>query len=215
MNLDDLMEVWRSQDATAFHGVDKTLLHLALRQEQAKLQKQRRIERWFIYVTSAALVAAMGLFLGIMIYPQDDDGLIVWDYAVPVVGGAAALVMAGTMYAIRRTQAAREQDFGESLRDQLRRRIAQLDDQATTELHLTQVGAVAAAICGIAFYVATRVANRRINDVAYNEDWPILLGLIFLCAFALGYRRRRRSVQRDILPRKRRLEALLKELDAP
>lgn len=211
MNLDDLMEVWRSQDATALHGVDKTLLHLALRQEQAKLQKQRRIERWFIYVMSALLVAAMGLFLGIMIYPQDDDVLIVWDYAVPVVGAAAALVMAGAMYAIRRTQAAREQDFGESLRDQLRRRIAQLDDQATRELRLTLVGAVAAAICGMAI----DVASRRINDVAYNEDWPILLGLIFLCAFSLGHRRRRRSVQRDILPRKRRLEALLKELDAP
>ena len=211
MNLDDLMEVWRSQDATALHGVDKTLLHLALRQEQAKLQKQRRIERWFIYVMSALLVAAMGLFLGIMIDPQDDDVLIVWDYAVPVVGAAAALVMAGAMYAIRRTQAAREQDFGESLRDQLRRRIAQLDDQATRELRLTLVGAVAAAICGMAIYVA----SRRINDVAYNEDWPILLGLIFLCAFSLGHRRRRRSVHRDILPRKRRLEALLKELDAP
>lgn len=196
---------------TALHGVDKTLLHLALRHEQAKLQKQRRIERWFIYVMSALLVAAMGLFLGIMIYPQDDDVLIVWDYAVPVVGAAAALVMAGAMYAIRRTQAAREQDFGESLRDQLRRRIAQLDDQATRELRLTLVGAVAAAICGMAIYLA----SRRINDVAYNGDWPILLGLIFLCAFSLGHRRRRRSVQRDILPRKRRLEALLKELDAP
>jgi hypothetical protein len=181
MNLDDLMEVWRSQDATAPHRVDKTLLHLALRQEQAKLQKQRRIERWFIYVISALLVAAMRLFLGIMIYPQDDGLLIVWDYAVPVVGAAAALVMAGAMYAIRRTQAAREQDFSESLRDQLRRRIAQLDDQATRELRLTLVGAVAAAICGMAFYVA----SRRINDVAYNDDWPILLGLIFLCAFSL------------------------------
>ena len=210
MNLDDLMEVWRSQDATALHGVDKTLLHLALRQEQAKLQKQRRIERWFIYVMSALLVAAMGLFLGIMIYARDDDVRIVWDYAVPVVGAAAALVMAGAMYAIRRAQAARERDFGESLRDQLRRRIAQLDDQATRELRLTLVGAVAAAICGMSIYVA----SRRINDMAYNEDWPILLGLIFLCACSLGHRRRRRSVQRDILPRKRRLEALLKEFDA-
>ena len=119
--------------------------------------------------------------------------------------------MAGAMYAIGRTQAAREQDFGESLRDQLRRRIAQLDDQATRELRLTLVGAVAAAICGMAIYVA----SRRINDVAYTDNWPILLGLIVLCAFSLGHRRRRRSVQRDILPRKHRLETLLKELDAP
>jgi hypothetical protein len=68
---------------------------------------------------------------------------------------------------------------------------------------------VAAAICGMAIYVATR----RINSV--NDEWPILLGLIFLCAFSLGHKRRRRSAQLDILPRKRRLEALLQELDAP
>ena len=210
MNLDDLMAAWQSQNATALHGVDQTLLDQALRHEQAKLQKQRRIERWFIYITSAFFVGAMGLFLAIMISAQD-GARIVWDYAFPIVGAAAALVMAGATYAIRRTQVAREQDFGESLRDQLRRRIAQLDDQATRELRLTLVGAVAAAICGTAIYVA----SRRINDVAYNDDWPILLGLIFLCAFSLGHRWRRRSVQRGILPRKRRLEALLKELDAP
>ena len=39
MNLDDLMAVWRSQDAAPLHGVNKTLLHLALRQDEAKLQK--------------------------------------------------------------------------------------------------------------------------------------------------------------------------------
>jgi predicted permease len=211
MNLDDLMGLWRLQDATALHGVDQTLLHLALRQEQAKLQKQRRMERWFIYITSAALVAAMALFFAIMIAPRYDDVRIVWDYAFPVVGAAAALVMAGAMYAIRQTQVAREHAFGESLREQLRRRIAQLDNQATKELRLTLVGAVAAAICGMALYVA----SRRINDVAYNADWPVLLGLIFLGAFSLGHRRRRRAVQQDILPRKQRLEALLKELDAP
>jgi LPXTG-motif cell wall-anchored protein len=146
-----------------------------------------------------------------MMYPQDDDVRIVWDYAVPVVGAAAALVMAGSMYAIRRTQVAREHGFGESLRDQLHRRIAQLDEQATREFRLTLVGAVAAAICGMAFYVAAR----RINDMAYSENWPMLFGLIFLGAFSLGHRRRRRSVQQVILPRKRRLEALLEELDAP
>jgi hypothetical protein len=146
-----------------------------------------------------------------MISPQDDDMRVVWDYAVPVVGAAAAMVMAGAMYAIRRTQVARERGFGESRRDQLRCRIAQLDDQAAREFRLTLVGAVAAAICGMAIYVAAR----RINGAAYSEDWAILFGLMFLCAFSLGHRRRRRSVQQVILPRKRRLEALLEELDAP
>ena len=69
MNLDDLMEVWRSQDAAPLHGVNETLLRLALRQDEAKLQKQRRMERWIIYVMSAGFVAGMAVFLVIMIYP--------------------------------------------------------------------------------------------------------------------------------------------------
>ena len=42
MNLDELMAVWRTQDAAPLHDVNKTLLHLALRQDEAKLQKERR-----------------------------------------------------------------------------------------------------------------------------------------------------------------------------
>ena len=42
MNLDDLMEVWRSQDASPLHGVNEALLRLALRQDEAKLRARRR-----------------------------------------------------------------------------------------------------------------------------------------------------------------------------
>ena len=80
MNLDDLMAVWRSQDAAPLHGVNQTLLQLALRQDEAKLQKERRRERWIIYVFSAGIVAAMALFLAMMIYfhrhrPKSGDRL--------------------------------------------------------------------------------------------------------------------------------------------
>ena len=70
MNLDDLMAVWRSQDAAPLHGVNKTLLRLALRQDEAKLQKWRRIERWIIYVFSAGFVAGMALFLAMHDLPR-------------------------------------------------------------------------------------------------------------------------------------------------
>ena len=128
MNLDDLMAVWRSQDAAPLHGVNKTLLHLALRQDEAKLQKERRRERWIIYVVSAGVVAAMAVFLAMMIYARDRKVMTGWDFAIPIVGAAAALLAGGAMYVSHRAQARREQRFGESLRDQLNRRIAQLDD---------------------------------------------------------------------------------------
>ena len=54
-----------------------------------------------------------------------------WDFAIGIGGAAAALVAGGAMYVGHRAQARREQHFGESLRDQLNRRIAQFDDRAT------------------------------------------------------------------------------------
>ena len=139
MNLDDLMEVWRSQDAAPLHGVNETLLRLALRQDEAKLQKWRRMERWFIYVMSAVIVAGMALFLAIMIVPlrrrcADPVG------TTPFRSSARPPPCSGrVMYVSHRAQALREQRFGESLRDQLNRQYraarlrgddARLDDPA-------------------------------------------------------------------------------------
>ena len=55
MNPDEFTEVWRSQDLSPLYGVEKSLLHQMLRQEQVKLEKQRRKARWFVYVTNAVL----------------------------------------------------------------------------------------------------------------------------------------------------------------
>jgi len=213
MNLDDLMEVWRSQDVSPLHGVDKTLLLLALRQEQAQLQTARRRERWIIYLASAGFVAGMAFFLAVMIYPYDDDVLTGWDYAIPIVGAAAALVWGGSMYVSHRAQALRERGFGESLRDQLNRHIAQLDDQATRIVRLASVlvTVLPPSICATAVLLATW----RINEKAISDDGYLLVTLIFVCAYssAAGVWQQRRWMQRDLLPRKRRLEAMLKELD--
>jgi hypothetical protein len=59
------------------------------------------------------------------------------------------------------------------------------------------------------------LATWRINDKAFSDDWPLLASLIFVCAYssAASVWQARRSAQRDLLPRKRRLEALLKQLD--
>ena len=213
MNLDDLMAVWRSQDAAPLHGVDKTLLHLALRQDEAKLQKERRIERWMTYVGSAGLVACMTIFLFMMIY--DDDPRTDWDFAIPVVGAAAALLWGGAMYLSHRAQALRERRFGESLRDQLGRRIAQLDYQATRVVRLASV--LATALPPVVCATAIILAGWRINNEPFRTEWFWIVGAIVVCALgsAAGVWEQRRRMERDLWPRKRRLEALLKEIDAP
>ena len=212
MNLDDLMAVWRSQDAAPLHGVNETLLRLALQQDEAKLQKERRIERWITYVMSAVLVAVMGVFLSIMVY--DDDPRTDWDFAIPIVGVAAAHHWGGAMYVSHPAQALRERSIGESLRDQLDRRIAQLDYQATRVVRLASV--LVTALPPLVCATAIILAGWRINNEPFRDQWGPIVGGILVCAIGsvAGVWQQRRSMERDLLPRKARLEALLKELDA-
>ena len=171
MNLDDLVAVWRSQDAAPLHDVNKTLLHLALRQEETKLQKDRRRERWIVYIGSAGLVAVMAVFLGMMISTRERNVTTGWDFAIGIGGAAAALLAGGAMYVGHRAQARREQRFGESLRDQLNRRIAQLDDRASraratlVTVLLGGIGGMALILLGYAgaassvFWVKRKMTN--------------------------------------------------------
>jgi hypothetical protein len=212
MNLDDLTAVWRSQDAAPLHDVNKTLLHLALRQDEVKLQKQRRRERWIIYVGSAGIVAAMAVFLAMMISTRERNVMTGWDYVLPILGAAAALLAGGAMYVNHKGQTRREQRFGESLRDQLNRRIAQLDD-ATTRARLTS--ALVLVLMGGICPTAILLLGYRVNQKPISDDGYMLVTLILVCVWSVASSvwELRRQVQRDLLPRKRRLEALLKELD--
>ena len=217
MNLDELITVWRSQDAAPLHDVNKTLLHLALRQDEAKLQKQRRRDRWILYIFSAGVVVGMAFFLSMMIYfrgHRPEKVVTGWDLILPIVGAIVALISVRAMYVNHRAQSRREQSFGESLRDQLRRSIAQLDDEVTNARRTSVL--VTVLMGGIA-PAAILLLGWRINGKSISDDGYMLVSLIILCVWtvASGVSQLRRSVQTDIVPRKRRLEALLKELDAP
>jgi hypothetical protein len=214
MSLHDLMEVWRAQDEAPLHGVNETLLRLALRQDEAKLRARRRREAWLSYLLSVFLLGVMGFFFVIMIHPNAT--LTGWDLAIPIVGAAAALLWGVARYVSHRAQAKREQCFGESLRDQLRRHIAQLDYQETRVLRLASVLLtwLPPFICVIAFSLASMRVNSE-PDAPF-DDWPTIVGGIFTCGLCWGVSvwELRRSVKRDVVPRKRRLEALLQELEA-
>lgn len=210
MNLDELMAVWRTQDAAPLHDMNKALLHQALRQDEAKLQNRRRRERWIIYIFGAGVVAATALLLAIMIYRERTTA---WDFALLIVGAAAALLTVRTMYVNHRTQARLDQSFGESLRDQLNRRIAQLGDHATIATSRSSMLAIVllAGICPTALLLLVW----RLNEKSLGDDGYVIVIVTLVCVWsaANSVREQRRSVQQDILPRKRRLEALLKELD--
>ena len=212
MNLDDLMAVWQTQNAAPLHSVDKTLLHLALRQDEAKLKAQRRKENWMIYLVSAGVFVGMAFLLALLTYHSDRDTVTGWDFVIPVVAGAAALVSMRSIYTTHREQVIREQSFGESLRDQLKRRIAQLDDQATTAFRTSVlVTVLMGGICPTAILIG----GWRINQKSISDDGYMLISLIVLTVWsaATGVWVLRHDVHQKMLPRKRELETLLKEIE--
>ena len=107
-------------------------------------------------------------------------------------------------------QARREQRFGESLREQLNRGIAQLDDRGTTA-RMTLVVVLLGGICPIALFLLIG----RINGKSISDDGSMLVSTILMCAFgvATGVWSIRQQARDVVLPHKRRLEELLKELD--
>jgi len=214
MNLDEVMEIWRSQDLSPLHGVGSTLLQQMLRQEHAKSEKRNRRMRWVGYAGSTVLIVITGLFLAIMFEAQYNDVRTVWDYVVGGLGLAAAIVVAWTLFALRRSRLARERRFGDSLRDRLRSRIAQLDYDATVGRRLALIVAAAGLICAWAIpIVEKRIAHVPVPyEQFYWSPLPVVLIFAFIylsSAWGWGYGRERRKY----VARKRELEALLKELD--
>src|SRR5262245_2662525 len=213
MNLEDLMGVWQSQDTAPLHGVNETLLRLALRQDEAKQRASGRRAMWFVCIALAFGVGQLVLFLAIMLEPQYRDVLSGWDYAVAVVGLAAALILSRMIYVGYRAQARREQSFGESLRDQVNRQLARIDPFVRFSWANSKV--VAIMVLGFGVAAAVTFLGARINHKPYEEAWRMVGGVILYSLIAIGIVgwRLRRMWRRDLAPRRRRLEALLKELD--
>jgi uncharacterized membrane protein len=70
-------------------------------------------------------------------------------------------------------------------------------------------------VLGFGLSAALAFLAARVNDMPYDEAWAMVRGAILygVIGFVVVGWWLRRLVRRDLRPRKRRLEALLKELD--
>ena len=116
------------------------------------------------------------------------------------------------VYVGYRAQTLRQQGFGDSLRDQLNRQIALIDSWMGFSWNRKSV---AVTVLGFGVAAALNFLASRINDKPYDEAWLVVRGGILYSLVGMGIVGwwLRRWVRRDLAPRRRRLEALLKELD--
>lgn len=208
MNLDELMTIWKSQDVAPLHDVNQTALRQALREDEARLQKARRRERRIHYTASAFVIGLLALLLTLMIHGHRSYVLTGWDYVMGIGGAASALLAGGLMYSEYRAQTRHEQRSGDSLRDQINRRLAQADGVITG----VRLRIVKFMLMGMICPIAVLHLGMRVNHKSLADVRPVVVFLVFWCLWT-GARALRRSVQ-HATARKRELAALLKELDA-
>ena len=209
MKLDDVLESWRSQDEAPLYSVNSERLQQALRQELAAVQRGAPNRGMGHLRDKRALFAGLAFIFVIMVY--DDDPRTWWDFVIVILGAAAALLWAGYLYLNRRVHARRERRFGASLRDDIERHLALLDYQLSRVWRLSSV--LLTALPLFVGSLALWLAIGRINNLPIDE-WPGDMGVPPDGRDpGNGFWIARGMAERKTLPRKRRLEALLKELD--
>jgi len=116
------------------------------------------------------------------------------------------------LYVSRRMLALRQRHFGASLRDEIASQILLLDYQIgrTWRPGGILLTMLPACVGGVALILAAW----RVNNEPFSW-WVQGGGILVVAASSVwGYWVGRRTAERETLPRKRRLEALLGELDA-
>jgi hypothetical protein len=208
MEFDQMVATWKSQDDKPLYGVNRDLLRLALQHEEANLRRELRLEQWTTYVTGTAMAALAG---GILWWFFDRRGSGM-HLATAAIGLVAFMLWVSALWLSRRRQALRDRDFGNTLREEIRRNLSLVDYQ------LSQVGRWSTATLWAAPVILGSVLTfwliMEIND---NTDfWFEAAFIMFIVASSVmtTYGTSRKT-RRRLLPRRQRLAELLAMIEMP
>ena len=209
MNLDEVLDAWRTQDQAPLYGVDGGRLQQALREEEARRRRRLVIEARITYGVAALVFAGLAFIFALMLY--DDDPRSWWDFVIVTFGVAAVVFAAANLNIGRRRLALRQRRFGASLHDELGRHVALLDYELSRTWRVSAITRTMLPfyLCTLALYLSIW----RINNEPFKwgtDGFPLLVmsGAMWYGAWIA------RHAAQDVLPRKRRLEELLEKLDA-
>jgi hypothetical protein len=214
MTFDEVMDTWRTQEKTPLYGVNRDLLQLVLRHEQEPMRRGFRVESGTLYIMYG-LFSVVAVIFFLMIFMErnyGDEPRQFWGYHLAAAAGALCLGSAIAHWISRRRQALRERGFGNTLHAEIRRHISLLDYALSRKGRAIRVFFTIAPIGAVAMMVV--VLSAVVNGLPINPARMVrkilfTTGFFFLVSFLDS-----RSVVKRLQPRKDRLVALLKELDA-
>ncbi|HET6523831.1 hypothetical protein [Sphingopyxis sp.] len=205
MDFDEMLKSWKEQEDKPLYDVNRDLLQLVIRNEQAGMRRALRWDQWTTYIVGTAMTALAGAVLWWFL---DHGGA--GSYAIlAVVGIAAFALWIGALWLSRRRQAERERVFGNTLEEELRRNLSLID------YRLSQVGRWSNLMLWSAPIVAGSVLIfwliLKINDATgfwFNAGFVIfMVGSVAYTTWESS-----RAAREELLPRRRRLSGLLDTL---
>lgn len=207
MDFDEMIEAWKSQDDRPLYGVNRDLLLLALRHEQADIRRALRREHWTTYIAGTTMAGLAGAVLWWFL----DHRGSTFHMVAAAVGMSAFALWVGALWLSRRRQALREREFGNTLQEEVRRNLSLVDYQ------LSQVGRWSTAMLWSApVLVGSSLTFWLIVEINDNTGFWFDAGFIAFIVVSVAFTtyESSRQAREQILPRRRRLTELLAMLDA-
>jgi hypothetical protein len=213
MTFDEMLDTWRTQDKAPLYGLNQDLLQLVLRHEQSGLRRGMRVSAWVLSLVYVGFSLGMVLFFA-MIFSErhyGDEPRPFWGYILAAAGIALGLGAGIALWISRRRQALRERSFGNTLRGELQRHLSLIDYALSRQGRARHAFLIIAplGVLAVTFTLLSAVVDGR----PINLMRMIRMGIGILAVYGLlaiwGSSRARNA----LLPRQRRLKALLEELD--
>lgn len=210
MDLDEMLETWRTQDTAPLYGLNRDALERALAAEEAGVRRVRRRDLWIVCIAGAMTTVLAGFWLVVLLYQSDEP--VIYTVAGGVGFGMVA-AWVGAYCVSRWHEAKRERNFGNTLQAEVRRTLSRIDAEIARFGRWTAASLQIAPIMVGALLIMWSIG--RSQGDGSGESFGIWW-LYPIVAFWTVYlvRTARRYAAQKLEPRRRRLRELLAALDA-
>jgi len=207
MDFDEMLESWRAQEHKPLYGVNQDLLRLVLQNEQDKIRRKLRRDRWVTYLLGPGMVLFAAFWLWVAIV----NGIPPLYVAAAALGATTIALWVGALWVSHMRQARRERAFGNSLKDEIGRNLSLTEYQiANGRWGPALLWTVPVLIGALAIYWLTFQVNTDTGQTWWNHALTVyaVAVAIGLTAWASD-----REVRRKLEPRRQRLRGLLEALE--
>jgi len=204
MDFDQMLETWRTQDATPLYGVNRDALRQAIEAEEASVRRVRRRDLLIVCASGVGTAVLGALWWHVLTYRGDEPAI----YGVTAgVGFTMVVLWLGAYCVSRWRQAKTERNFGNTLQEEVRRTLSRVDTEISRFSHWGIATLWVAPIIVGAILIAWAVARSQ-DDGSWWMYPIVLFWMVFLVRAACRY------AKEKLEPRQRRLRELLAALNA-